>query len=58
VTFADAIDADLANNIIVKGEIGGLTMSETFDFTISVIPEPATMSLLGLGAVALIRRKK
>jgi hypothetical protein len=29
----------------------------TFHDTVSVIPEPATMALLGLGALALIRRK-
>ena len=32
--------------------------SFTWDFQIAIIPEPATLSLLGLGALALIRRRR
>jgi hypothetical protein len=59
VTFADAIDYGFPNyqdNIRVKGEIGGLEIAETFDFYI-VVPEPATMSLLALGGMAMLRRR-
>lgn len=58
VTFADAIDGDLANNIHFQGVIAGETLAETADFQIS-IPEPATMSLMAIGGIAaLIRRRK
>jgi hypothetical protein len=48
---------EVAVEHIGRCRFGGTTEVEYFDFNV-VIPEPATMSLLALGGVALLRRKK
>jgi len=53
VTYADQLGVGYH---LAYGEISGLTMSETFD--LYFIPEPATMSLLGLGALAMLKRRR
>ena len=52
-------EADLmAGTTMVKGAISGSSLIENFEFPI-MVPEPATMSLLAVGGIAaLIRRKK
>lgn len=56
VTTADA----LANGgLTFSGDVAGETLAENMGFTFTAVPEPATMSLLAIGGVAaLIRRRK
>ncbi len=48
--------ADLRISLNQTGE--SLNWTSTMDMTGPIIPEPATMSMLGLGALALLRRKR
>ena len=53
--FAQIVLAD-GDSIALIGEVANGT-GDIFDVS-TTIPEPATMSLLGLGAVAIIRRRR
>jgi hypothetical protein len=46
------------SSMLIYGVAGAEPPTASNGDTVQFIPEPATMSLLGLGAVALIRRKK
>jgi hypothetical protein len=53
------IAAPLADGLTVIAVSNQLTGAQgTYALTISVVPEPSTLALLGLGALALIRRRK
>ena len=49
----DASYAEVAFVAVISGDSGTRGVD-----TVSVVPEPATMSILGLGALALIRRRR
>jgi hypothetical protein len=51
-----AADVRYADGAFVSGGIVG--NAENIAITFNNVPEPATMSLLGLGAIALIRRRR
>jgi hypothetical protein len=53
--FAQIVLAD-GDSITLTGEVAN-GAGDAFDVS-TVIPEPATMSLLGLGALAIIRRRR
>ena len=54
-----AITSRPTDSFIMKAKIALITGSSTLDIDdVSVIPEPATIALLGLGGVALLRRKR
>ena len=64
VRFTDAVGIT-ATPESVGGTLGILMQNTTGDkiaqfdeLTVSVVPEPATLSLLGLGALALLRKRK
>ena len=64
VRFTDAVGIT-ATPESVGGTLGILFQNTTGDkiaqfdeLTVSVVPEPATLSLLGLGALALLRKRK
>lgn len=55
---ADA-NADILAGLITNTSAEGLSVTTAGDYTlITTIPEPTTMLLLGLGSLALIRRKR
>lgn len=47
-------DSDLNETVFVDG----LVVGQTFDNVLNPVPEPATMIALGLGAAALLRRRR
>jgi hypothetical protein len=51
---------DLTNGISFGGSADTSFMTPTFDGTLTIyqVPEPVTFALLGLGALALMRRRK
>ena len=53
---ADAL-ADIGAQLIINTTGEGLAVSTVGDYTLITTPEPATMLLLGMGGLALLRRR-
>jgi hypothetical protein len=55
-----AFDVDSDYALLATSRHGGTTTEEipAFGFRVAFVPEPATLSLLALGGLALLRRKK
>ena len=58
VVFGDTI-SNVSGNAVTLTAIGASTINfEGFEAQFSAVPEPASTTLLGLGAVALLRRRR
>ena len=53
----EAFSFSFANHVLTPGN-NGFTATAAFTSSAEVVPEPATIALLGLGALALLRRRK
>jgi len=53
-----AVNAALGTRFTASGGGALQAVDNGGSFTVSLIPEPATMSLLAIGAVALLRRRR
>ena len=46
------------NDMLGSGNDGAVPMGDPFAMQVNIIPEPATMSLLALGGLAMLRRRR
>jgi len=46
------------NDMLGSGNDGNVPMGDPFAFTVNVVPEPATMSLLAIGGLAALLRRR
>jgi len=54
----DALEAMIGKTDILAIYTSGNTSTPAHTLTINIIPEPATIALLGLGGLILLRRRK
>jgi hypothetical protein len=53
-----AADAAIGNNLVIKLNNNGAGWSNMDNVRLDLVPEPATLSLLGLGTMTLLRKRK
>jgi len=60
--MGDAVAVDALGNVLVTGcaydDLAGPNAGATDVFLVKLVPEPATMLILGLGGLALLRRRR
>ncbi len=57
-TLVPAYDGEVLSATFFLKDLGASGLGDSGQFTMTFVPEPATMLLLGCGSMALIRRKK